>query len=168
MDLSGNNDWGANAITNGGNTPGSWRMLTYDEWQYLLEDKTKYGHATVAGMAGIILLPDNFVDPMTNFGDSLAFKTADVMDNGTEYDNNSYPAGESWSMMEDAGAVFLPSAGCRYESNVSMVGSVGQYWTATHDDTEESYYYNIDSRYLYSHSLHRTSAMSVRLVRDAN
>lgn len=168
VDLSGNNDWGANAITNGGNTPGSWRVLTYDEWQYLLEDKTKYGHATVAGMAGIILLPDDFVDPMTNHDDSLAFKTADVMGFDAAYDNNIYSAGEGWSMMETAGAVFLPSAGCRYESNVSMVGRVGQYWTATHDDDEESYIYNISSSYVNSRSLHRTSALSVRLVRDAN
>lgn len=168
MDLSGNNDWGANAITNGGNAPGSWRVLTYDEWRYLLEDQTKYGHATVAGMAGIILLPDDFVDPMTNHDDSLAFKTEDVMGFDAGYDNNIYSAGEGWSMMESAGAVFLPSAGCRYESNVSMVGRVGQYWTATHDDTEMSYFYNISSSYIFSSCLHRTSALSVRLVRDAN
>ena len=60
-----NADWGIyNAISNGGDLPGRWRTLTKDEWDYLLYRRTnatnKVGHATVNGMQGIVILPDDW------------------------------------------------------------------------------------------------------------
>ena len=167
VNLTGNNDWGGNPIKNGGNVAGRWRSLTYEEWQYLFEGGTKYGYAKVAGMAGIILLPDDFVDPMTSYDDQ-AFKTANEMGYDADYENNSYPAGESWTMMENAGAVFLPAAGTRYDSTVAMVGMVGMYWTASFYDSDWSYYIDILSGNILLRDLHRSSALSVRLVKDVN
>ena len=89
-------DWGVyNAISNGGNRPGIWRVLTQAEMQYLLIGRPSAAQlkavATVEGLQGIVLLPDEWSWP-----------TGVVED-------NSYTAAE-WEILEQAGAVFLPSS----------------------------------------------------------
>ncbi len=104
--LTGNADWGYNAISNGGNTENSgWRTLTKDEWVYLFSGrsnaKSKYGQACINGVNGMILLPDSWTLP-----DGLSFTS------GQTAWTNSYTL-EQWSLMENAGAVFLPASGSR-------------------------------------------------------
>ncbi|MCQ2606661.1 MAG: BACON domain-containing protein [Bacteroidales bacterium] len=65
---STNYDWGVyNKISNGGNQAGMWRTLTNSEWGYVLSKRTDAsslkGLATVNGVAGMILLPDNWITP---------------------------------------------------------------------------------------------------------
>ena len=67
-DQNGQADWGYNAISNGGNVENSgWRTMTLDEWLYVLGIRTdaddKCGSATVNGVQGIVLLPDNWALP---------------------------------------------------------------------------------------------------------
>ena len=103
--LTGNADWGYNAISNGGNTENcGWRTLTRDEWIYLFSGRpnaaSKYGHGSINGINGMILLPDSWTLP-----DGLTFTPGNQA-----WGKNTYTI-DQWTMMEDAGAVFLPASG---------------------------------------------------------
>ncbi|MBP5501668.1 MAG: Ig domain-containing protein [Bacteroidales bacterium] len=110
-----------------------WQTLTADEWYYLIHSREnaseKYGVAEVAGVQGLILLPDGWKLP-----EGLSFKSGltafDVR--GQEYYKtiNNYSA-EEWRKMESAGAVFLPAAGYRLGTSVDVVGDYGWYWTSS-------------------------------------
>ena len=58
-------DWGTNTI--GNDAPNTWRTLTLDEWEYLLNTRPNAsslkGVAQVNGVKGLILLPDNWTCP---------------------------------------------------------------------------------------------------------
>jgi dephospho-CoA kinase len=65
---STNYDWGIyNAITNGGGQDSVWRTLTAEEWNYLIFKRNNaenlYGIATIEGVNGVILLPDDWITP---------------------------------------------------------------------------------------------------------
>ena len=131
-------DWGVNAISNGGNTPNQWRTLTPDEWHYLCNKRTNAYNlrcqATVNGVHGYILLPDDFVLPIgfTFFAEANDWVT------------NVYSA-LGWSKLEAAGAVFLPAAGSRYYgTQVSISGSSVSYWSSTTGDEDYVYYFFYD------------------------
>ena len=121
VDLSGSSDWGSNTITNGCT---GWRTLTLAEWEYLFANHS-YGYATVAGQTGVIILPDVFTDPMRNNG-SAAFAASTA-----SWTANVYAAGDDWTAMEKAGALFLPAAGGRDGSYIGSVGIKGSYWSST-------------------------------------
>jgi len=107
----------------GNNIEGNWRTLTVDEWTYLFNTRTdassKYGTATVAGVVGLILLPDNY--------DGTAINT-----DRTAWDNNVISSSE-WAAYEAEGAVFLPTAGMSEAYDVGGVGVQGFYWSSTMD-----------------------------------
>jgi len=157
-------DWGSNSDLQTALGTG-WFTLSSAEWTYLFKTRTnaasKYGYATVAGKAGIIIVPDDFTDPMKNNG-SGAF----VGSTTTGWTANVYSA-ENWSAMETAGCVFLPAAGRRNGSSVSNSGTVGGYWSAT----PAGYFaYRVDFASFIlnpeTSSLDRTNGFSVRLVKD--
>lgn len=167
-DLTGfyaNADWGVyNAISNGGNEAGLWRTLTYEEWEYLFEKRTdaksKVGYATVADVNGIILLPDNFTDPMKNNGSGAFVPTPTV-----SYYSNIYSA-KNWDFMEAAGAVFLPAAGIRAGTNAINSGVYGCYWSSSSCGSSESWLMYFGSDFIYIFITYRCSGLSVRLVKD--
>ncbi len=107
----------------GNNIEGNWRTLTVEEWTYLFNTRTdassKYGTATVAGVVGLILLPDNY--------DGTAINTE-----RTAWDNNVI-SGSEWAAYEAEGAVFLPAAGMSDAYGVYGVGEQGLYWSSTMD-----------------------------------
>ena len=133
-------DWGVfNAISNGGEKPGLWRTLSKEEWDYLLKKRTgatnKIGVAMICGIAGIVLLPDNWVLPSqlsftSGFGKNAAY---------TAFSKNEYSF-EQWSIMEKAGAVFLPAT-TKWSNNVEP--DLGHYWTCT------AAHYNCQSIIIY-------------------
>lgn len=150
-------DWGCN-IGSG------WRTLTKDEWGYLFNTRTnaanKFGYATVGGTHGIIILPDDFTDPMKNNG-SGAF----VPQATTGWTANVYSAGDDWNAMEAAGTVFLPAAGYHDGTDVSGVGEFGNYWSTDYDEDKayalSFFEYNVNPESNGS----RFYGLSVRLVR---
>ena len=160
-------DWGKKQI--GADTPNTWRTLSDDEWEYLLNGRNNAtslcGVAQVNGVNGLIFLPDNWTCPA-----GVTFKSGFH----SEWDRDYYYyaayqtfTAEQWSKLEKSGAVFLPAAGCRYGSNVDGVQYSGGYWSATEG------YYDYDASCLdfysgeaYMDYYYRYVGFSVRLVKD--
>lgn len=159
-------EWGGYPI--GVDKPRTWRTLTQEEWTYLLEGRpnaTKLcGMARVAGVNGLILLPDIWITPPT-----IIFKSGVCNEAGDKYyAQHQSISEEQWLLMESAGAVFLPAAGYRYEKDVLFVGSVGRYWSSTPSiETNAAaalFFYSIE---LMPHNFdNRCRGLSVRLVKD--
>ena len=108
----------------GTNMGDGWYTLSRDEWTYLFQTRTNaanlYAPANVNGVNGFVVLPDEWVQPYgTTFTPGV-----------TNYGTNVY-ADAAWTSMEDAGAVFLPVAGYRYNGNVNWQGQSGFYWSST-------------------------------------
>ena len=122
-------DWGVNKI--GSYAPNTWRTLTYNEWDYIFNDRPNAsnlkGVAQVNGVNGLILLPDAWVCPS-----GVTFKAGF----SSSYSEESYATYQSfsaseWSKLEASGTVFFPAAGYRYGSGVYGVQYGGDYWSAT-------------------------------------
>lgn len=173
-----NADWGVyNAISNGGNKPGLWRTLTRDEWNYLVNlraastvdgtDSARYAEATVCSTAGLIIFPDSFVrpegiSPIVNIN-SNNFAIG--------YNDNVYNT-EQWTLMESAGAIFLPAAGFRGGTWLSTIGEGGSYWASTCNTDRQAYallFINglVNASAECTYEKDRGYGRSVRLVRDA-
>lgn len=122
-----------------------WRTLSKDEWGYLFgmelssvfyapkDDHPragKFGLATVNSRTGLVLLPDSW-----NLPSGCSF-TATALDgdynvtDGEGFALNTYTL-DQWSLMESAGAVFLPAAGYNDESYIGSVGVEGRYWSSS-------------------------------------
>ena len=163
--LTTNNDFTNNHRTVDGEL---WMTLTRAEWNYLINTRTNAtklcGVATVNGVNGLILLPDEWSETMSC---NKPFKSGVASDGGKDYYKtvNEYTAAQ-WTEMEALGAVFLPAAGSRYGASVSLVGRNGHYWSSTTVDA-------VYSRFLYFGSDDvsmnfgrlRSGSRSVRLVR---
>jgi hypothetical protein len=161
-------DWGTLIGT-------GWRTLTggdSGEWAYLFNTRTtdsgvRFARATVHGIGGVILLPDDW---NTSYH---ALQNANMGD--TEYSANNINSTDWTNDFEAHGAVFLPAAGFRRhddredlgEIQVGMVGIEGFYWTSTpKGDTEAcfvAFYANATNP---ADGWHRCTGNSVRLVYD--
>ena len=160
-----------------------WRTLTTGEWSYVFNLRStasgkRYAKATVNGVKGVILLPDNW--------DTDYYNLSNTNTSGASFSSNMITSLQ-WNTLEQYGAVFLPAAGNRGSvmqddpcTTVVNVGSYGYYWSAT------SIYNSFLSNYTaYALRFHgsglnpqyyyeanegkggRCSGYSVRLVRDA-
>ena len=129
-DIAGTNyDWGVyNIISNGGGK--SWRTLTNDEWVYVFNKRRtnsgiRYAKATVNGVNGVILLPDNW--SRSNYSLSNTNKI------DGRFSSNRISQTDWTNKFEANGAVFLPAAGVRWIS-VDHDGALGLYWAASYYD----------------------------------
>lgn len=168
-------DWGVyNTI--GTDTPGTWRTLTRDEWDYLVNrraastvdgtDSARYVEATVCGVKGLMLFPDRFERPESI--DSIANINRNSFT--LSFSDNVYNAGQ-WQLLEDAGAVFLPAAGFRGGTWLSTIGEGGSYWASTCNEARQAYallfidgVVNASAECTYEKD--RGYGRSVRLVKD--
>ena len=157
-------DWGTNKI--GNDAPNTWRTLTADEWEYLRNTRPNAsslkGVAQVNGVNGLILLPDNWTCPA-----GVSFKSGFHSNNDADYyaAYQTFTATE-WSKLEAAGAVFLPAAGGRGGSAVSLVQYTGEYWSAPKDGSDDAGYLCIFSNRSGMYISDRYDGRSVRLVKD--
>ena len=160
---SGKADWGYNAISNGGNTQNSgWFTLTGSkdtetdsDWCYLLLNRTcqyRYAFTKIyvrgassqsvntlrnsekacgTSVIGMIIFPDDFVWP--SIAGDLRYNVSNL------FSYNSISESQ-WSLLEQAGAVFLPVHGNRAGTMVHAVGISGSYWSSTHSDIMSACY----------------------------
>ena len=182
FDLTGDyaqSDWGVyNTISNGGSR--QWRTPTAGEFDYLLRVRNtpsgiRYAKATVAGVRGLVVLPDDWSES--------TYRLRMVNVNG-HYLANVITAGEWLDLLEPAGAVFLPAAGWRFQSSgeswiwydnmeSTSIYISGSYWTSTQgsgvDHASDLYFEGSDGITYYEYFIanpYRTHGNSVRLVSD--
>ena len=148
-------DWGANPISNGGQQANLWRTLSKEEWAYLLNNH-RQGQATVAGVHGLVLLPNDCSVPS-----GMTFTNQP-----NNWTTNTY-ADDEWVRMENVGAVFFPAAGEREGSSVTEVGYRGSYWSSTRQDSEYAGQMYFDDGYVNGDNYYYCYfGQSVRLVLD--
>ena len=169
-DLTGtyaNADWGVyNAISNGGDTENSgWRTLTQLEWDYVFNHRNttsgiRYAKATVNGVNGVVLLPNNWT--------ASIYALNNINSNGAGFTSNTITATDWANVLEANGAVFLPAAGKRLGTSVDDVGSDGYYWSSSHFVSYFAQEVYFRSDVLYTNTEYsRYVGFSVRLVRSA-
>ncbi len=163
-DIAGTNyDWG---VYNADQLGDGWRTLTADEWKYILNTRQSANNlqseATVCGISGYVLLPDDFVLPEGLSWSSKAYN----------YNTNIYDP-EAWGKMETAGAVFLPATGSRTGNNVYGLNTPGfkdngHYWSATHGSmySDCAFHAVFDGAGCAVKETLRDYGFSVRLVKD--
>ena len=157
-------DWGVNKI--GKDAPNTWRTLTYDEWEYIINERSNAsnlkGVAQVNGVNGLILLPDGWTCPS-----GVTFKSGFHYDYGTEYyaEYQTFSASD-WSKLEASGAVLFPAPGYRNGSFVGGVQGSGGCWSATEGSygNANGLYFSSNEAYMYGN--YRYLGRSVRLVQD--
>lgn len=188
--LTGLSDWGANTIT-GAEPSTGWRMMTSEEYAYLTANWTNwsgghrigwtqlFGTARVAGVKGLVLLPDDWVRP-AGMPEFVSGVNADFGGNPTYMViNNTYSA-EEWELMEAAGAVFLPTTGVIQHNYPNYIVKDYQnaqsydyifYWTATRDIDNFGWSgassLSVTSGGAGYNYRGRAAKLPVRLVRDA-
>ena len=145
----------------------TWRTLTNDEWNYVLntraastlngKENARYAYATVSGVGGLILFPDNYVHP----GDVT--KPRGINTPSTAFDANIYHD-DDWNVMESAGAVFLPHGGWR--TGNTHKSDQTNYWSSTPSSTADQACGLKISGMLFA-SWWRYRGCSVRLVKSA-
>ena len=161
---STNYDWGMyNSIFNGGKQAGMWRTLTKDEWEYLINEranaKSKKGIATINGVTGIVLLPDDWTLP-----EGLTF----ISGTKGDYAQNTYSTFD-WSKMEANGAAFLPAAGYSTRTKMNKVGEGGNYWSSSYAQACCAFRAYFNSNYFgLDNGSVRNSEFSVRVVKDVD
>ena len=137
---------GENLKSDWGNTIGTgWRTLTTDEWVYLFANHTR-GWATVNGVNGYVIRPDGVTTAVASSYDATA-----------------------WATEEAGGSLFLPAAGVRNVSTVTIdgVGTDGWYWSSTSYNVTDAYNVRFYSGYLFTNDVTvRRYGQSVRLVQD--
>ena len=149
-------DWGTNKI--GNDAPNTWRTLTNEEWKYLLNTRTNKsslkGLAQVNGVTGLILLPDNWTCPS-----GVTFTS------GFPGEYQTFSANQ-WSKLKSAGAVFLPAAGNRYESDMQYMQTRGYYWSASEYNNDIAHCLRFLSTLAKIDTNGRSAGFSVRLVKN--
>ena len=153
-------DWGVyNKISNGGNKANLWRTLTNKEWDYLLTKRPQcdvlYSRASVGPVKGVILLPDNWVQP----------ENIDFIPTAFGWLGNEYTFDE-WAVMEANGAVFLPAGGHRIGNDMEHVNEYGYYWTSSIADSFNSWCLDFGCGNVNTAKAGSCCRYSVRLVCD--
>lgn len=168
----------ANNLTNGGTS--NWRVLTKNEWNYMLNQRTvsyaRWAAVTITthnnqSRHGLLLFPDAFSWPLE--------ANRQPGTNGypsTAWNSNVTYSYEEWCTLEDAGCVFLPAAGRRINqetSNISYFNTRGYYWTSTQESGGRGLAYSfgkLEDRNSYAtnnFNFLATDPMCVRLVKNA-
>ncbi len=164
-----NADWGVfnaiyNPATSSTDAPGTWRTPTRDEWDYLLcrritTSGIRFAKATVNGVTGLIVLPENWS------ASTYALNNTNV---GNAAFSSNVISAANWATLERAGAIFLPAAGARLGAWAST-DDRGYYWSVTCPDSISAAAMVIVPTNVYGYNYgNRVTGRSVRLVRDTN
>lgn len=152
-----------NAISNGGNQPGIWRLFTQNEWYYIVRDRANAlrlrAHATINGVEGLIILPDNC--------DTTALRNI-ASYNPSDYVMNNYSL-TAWKSIEALGVVFLPVSGAMDYRFSYLVwdGNSTHYMCAYSSQLSSISCASFSTNHIGS-STSSATAISVRLVQDVD
>ena len=160
---------------------GLWRTLTKEEWNYVFNIRSastingttnaRFAKATVNGVSGLILFPDDFSVP------NYLPMPLQINNGNASFSANSY-SGEGWAAMENLGCVFLPTTGFRsnysgytyynYCTFIYNTGTEGEYWSTTSYDCQKAYFLCFSNNELNpqcnQYNIFRYHGLSVRLV----
>lgn len=127
-----------------------------NEWDDLFDVKTLFGSATIEGITGVVVLPDDWKTPV-----GITFNSG-----YGDWSKNQYDK-DQWAIMEAAGAVFLPNAGQRIDgtSFSPTVNGLG-YWSSTSYNASDAYYYCVNKNQGYATKVDHFFGKPVRLVRS--
>ena len=156
------NEWGENAISNGGNTENSgWCTLTVGEWTWLVGStmgsdpgtncrisstvnntaNARYTNAilninSTSSVNGIILFPDDYT---AGTPEGITWGPINEKSNwGTSCTISG------WATLEAAGCVFLPASGYRKGISVGYANSRGMYWSSSNTGSGAGYAWYFD------------------------
>ncbi len=167
---------------------GIWRTLSSDEWQFIIgaegadfrnKDK-RFVEGSVNGTKGLLIFPDDFTWNTSTMGEEPEYNeihlTGEVGDESADFSINSYDVNQ-FAALQNAGVVFLPSAG-NYDRNQEIMplsaSDYGWYWSSSPvsqiegKDDPQSYAYNFFFGNICNTSSldTREHALCVRLVAD--
>ena len=157
-------DWGTNIIQ--GDAANTWRTLSIEEWDYLIHTRPNAaalcGVASVNGVHGLIILPDEWVCP-----EGVVFKSGFHANYSVEAfaEYQIINAGQ-WVVLEESGAVFLSAAGWRKGKVIDSIQRGVHYWSSTIGDEDDAHYLSCSSQQAWSNRNTRDKAFAVRLVHD--
>lgn len=160
FEQDGTADWGCNRISNGGDEEGLWRTPKVSEWLFLLfirntASGVRFAKAQVAGVYGLILLPDNW---------SISVYPLNAANNPDASHDSNIVSLSDWLRLERAGAVFLPEAGVRTVDGIFT--HLGAYYTSEAASTDAWHIILDDDGLYFDARGHRGDGLSVRLVQD--
>ena len=159
-----------------------WRTMTYDESNWFFGYGNKYadrvekvGLATIDNVHGLVVLPDNWLLPTDGSftsGRSNGWST-NVYYTETPQSGLTPAQTHPWSVMEAAGAIFLPAAGHRMNENtptLSNVGDYGYYWANTLNSAYQTQAWigRFNTSQITVTGELRNHGCSVRLIRNAD
>lgn len=158
-------DWGSNTIADAG-AAGSWRTLSSDEWNYLLNTRPgkRFAKACVNGANGLIIFSDTYAQPS---GIPLQNVNINLKQDANSFsDYNNYTT-EQWTSMQASGAIFLPAAGYRTGSTVNSAAGAGHYWSSTYygESSTRRLLFSLSEFYATNYES-ITNGCSVRLVKE--
>ena len=137
-------DWGIGYCNCKGITPETtWRTLTKDEWEYLL-DNHPGRWSSVNGVNGYVVAPDNFTGGLA-----------------ASYSDKGALAAEAILAVDDL--LFFPAAGDRLSNSVHLYGW-GCYWSSSSNDDSHADYVKFSDGHSTDTGL-RIPGYSVRLVK---
>lgn len=148
-------DWGD---VRGAIEDGIWTTPSQFEWDYVCNKRTtltgiRYAKANVAEVDGVILLPDNWLEAY--------YSLASTNVAGADYTANVISE-NTWSSLEDHGAVFLPCTG-HMAANLSWLSDT-YYQSSTSSDQSNAYALKLSdmssNTTSYTHACH----YAVRLI----
>ena len=161
-----NYDWGIfneiyNPKTQLTDAPGTWRTLTVAEWRYVLFTRAtvsgkRYAKAYVNGVRGLILFPDQW--------STSTYPISKYDTKSAAFTSNNISAAD-WTILENAGAIFLPTTRYRDGRAIDPDSSINDanYWSTTYDAQHPGFdngdvYINTGCKRHFGHA--------VRLVKD--
>ena len=150
-----------------------YRTLTGDEWNYLFNGTitiettqySRFAEAVVNNINGVLLIPDDFCWPLSEIA------LPDFYDDGElfSWSGDGYSIAE-WSILESAGAVFLPAAGHRFEASTNYINTAVCYWTSTIQSTgtmtAKYLFFGMGSSPVINAPMTISYGLSVRLVQN--
>lgn len=135
-----------------------WRVLTSDEWSYLLVNAAGEGRVNgndlnalgrVNGQNGLVILPDGWVQPE-------GVPPFVTVEQEIGYDQNSYTS-EQWAIMAASGAAFLPCEGYGLNTpndkeqvnpdEIENVTTHGAYWAADEHSSSNAHCMRFNDHY---------------------